>query len=286
MEIKDIVEFLVWDNCKNNCKFCFQRNNPRLFNQEKRQYILDSVISFIDSDKFVKGSHILIVGGEIFDTPADQRILSDFFNKIAERMLDNTIGLLYINTNLIYSDTTNLYNLMELIEWNNLFNRLRFTTSYDIEGRFKTKEDEELMLNNLLELKQLYPKCQIVTNIILTKGMCEAILNNSFSAKYFMTKYNCWINFIPYIISDVNLAADRDTIFKTLKYIDNENPGYLDKYIANLDLAQEKKLYMYKDNQFQFCSCELSDCGHAVNFKKYSDKGSCFICDLKGLFNG
>ena len=286
MEIKDVYEFLVWDNCNNNCKFCFQRNNPRIFDQDKRKYILNNVISFIDSDQFIKGSHVLIVGGEILYNTADQRMLSEFFNQIVERMLDNTIGLLYINTNLLYSDTINLYNLMELMEWNNLFDRLRFTTSYDIEGRFKSKEDEELMLNNLLELKRLYPKCQIVTNIILTKAMCEAILNDTFSAKYFMVKYNCWINFIPYIVSDNRLAADRNTIFNALKHISDENPGYLDKYIANLDLAQEKKLYMYKDNQFQFCSCELAECGHAVNFKRYSEKGSCFICDLKGLFNG
>lgn len=286
MEIMPVVELLVWDNCNNQCSFCFQRNNPRVFNQETRKFILNEAIKFIDSDKFIKGSHVLIVGGEIFYNAADQRMLSNFFVQIAERMLDNTIDLLYINTNLLYSDTVNLYNFLELIEWNNLFDRLRFTTSYDIAGRFKAKEDEELMLNNLLEVKRLYPKCQIVTNIILTKPMCDAILNDSFSAKYFMVKYNCWINFIPYIISDPKLAASRDTIFRTLKHIDDENPSYLDKYIANLDLAQEKKLYMYKDNQFQFCSCELSDCGHAVNFKRYSDKGSCFICDLKGLFNG
>lgn len=286
MEIKDVYEFLIWDNCNNNCQFCFQRNNPRIFDHEKRKYILDNVISFIDSDQFIKGSHVLIVGGEIFYNLADQRILSNFWSAIVERMLDNTIDLLYINTNLLYQDCTNLYNLLELIEWNNLFDRLRFTTSYDLEGRFKSKEDEELMLNNLLEVKRLYPKCQIVTNIILTKKVCEAILNGTFSAKYFMDKYNCWINFIPYIVSDSRLAADRNTIFKALKYIGDENPGYLEKYIANLDLAQEKKLYMYKDNEFQFCSCELSECGHAVNFKKYSDKGSCFICDLKGVFNG
>ena len=286
MEIKDVYEFLVWDNCNNNCKFCFQRNNPRIFDKEKRQYILNNVISFIDSDQFIEGSHVLIVGGEIFYNLDDREMLSNFWNQLIERMNSGRIGLLYINTNLLYKETVNLFNLLELIDFEGLFDRLRFTTSYDLEGRFKSKEDEELMLNNLLEIKRLYPKCQIVTNIILTKGMCEAILNDTFSAKYFMDKYNCWINFIPYIISDSGLAANRDTIFKALKHIDNENPGYLEKYIANLDLAQEKKLYMYKDGAFQFCSCELSDCGHAVNFKKYSDKGSCFICDLKGLFNG
>lgn len=286
MEIKDVYEFLVFDNCNNNCSFCFQRNNPRIFDQPTRQFIFDSVITFIDSDQFIKGSHVLIVGGEIFYNLADQKMLSEFWNKIVERMLDNTIDLLYINTNLLYKDTVNLYNFLEAIKENNLFERLRFTTSYDIEGRFKSKEDEKLMLNNLLNVKRLYPNCQIVTNIILTKPMCEAIIDERFNSKYFMDKYNCWINFIPYIISDFRLAADRNTIFNTLKKIDNDNPGYLDKYIANLDLAQEKKLYLYKDGKFHFCSCELAECGHAINFQKYSDKGSCFICDLKGLFNG
>ena len=286
MEIKDIYEFLVWDNCNNNCKFCFQRNTPRIFNYKIRQYILNNVITFIDSDQFIKGSHILIVGGEIFYNLADQAILSTFFNQIIERMLNNIIDLLYINTNLLYSDCINLYNLLGLIKKNNLFDRLRFTTSYDIEGRFKEKEDEQLMLTNLLSIKEKYPKCQIVTNIILTKQLCNAILANTFSPKKFMTTYNCWINFIPYIVSCEELLANRDLIFKVLQKIENENPGYLAKYITNLDLNQEKKLYLYKDGKFQFCSCELAKCGHAINFKKYSKNGSCFICDLKRLFHG
>lgn len=286
MEIKDVYEFLLWDNCNNNCKFCFQRLNPRLFNQETKKKILDGVLAFIASDKFIKESHILVVGGEIFYNLNDRKILLDFFTAIIKKMLSKDIGLLYINTNLVYEDMSCLYDLLKLIDKNNLFDRLRFTTSYDLEGRFKTKYHEELMLSNLQKIKQDYPNCQIVTNIILTKAVCNAILKHTFNTNQFMRNYQCWINFIPYIISDKKLTAERDIIFKTLKQVDNENEGYLDKYIANLDLAQDKKLYMYKNCQWQFCSCELAECGHAINFKKYSNKGSCFICDLKGLFNG
>ena len=68
MEIKPIYEFLVWDNCNNNCKFCFQRENPRLFNQEGRKMVLDQTIKFIDSDQFfsMTSQHFLIINYYFF----------------------------------------------------------------------------------------------------------------------------------------------------------------------------------------------------------------------------
>lgn len=285
MICKPVYEFLLWDNCNNNCSFCWQREQPRLYNQTTRSIILDEVIKFINSDKFVKGSHILVCGGEIFDKPKDCQILNNFFKKIVSLMLSNVIDLLYINTNLIYKDLTSLKFLLDLIKSNHLFDRLRFTTSYDIEGRFKKEEDKQLMLSNLKWINITYPECQIVTNIILTKQLCKSILSETFSVKFFMTVYNCWVNLIPYIVLNNDLTADRNLIFKTLLKVDNENEGYIKRYIKNLDLSQDKLLYMYKDNQFIFCSCDNDTCGHSINFKKYSDNNSCFICDLKKVFH-
>lgn len=285
MICKPVYEFLLWDNCSNNCKFCFQRENSRLFNHDKRKLILEEVIKFINSDKFIKGSHILICGGEIFDKPKDLNILKSFFSIICQLMKDNIIDLLYINTNLIYKDLNILNEVLYLINYNNLFDRLKFTTSYDIEGRFKNKNDEMLMLNNLLSIKKAYPKCNIVTNIILTKPMCEAIIHNKFSIKNFMNDYQCWVNLIPYIVFDDSLMAKKKDILKTLYIVNKENDGYLKKYITNLDLAQNKLLYMYKNENFIFCSCENNTCGHSINFKKYSSENTCFVCDLKRIFN-
>lgn len=285
MKCKPIYEFLIWDNCKNKCKFCFQRDNPRLFNKAQKEIILNKTLEFINSNEFEIGSHILICGGEIFDTPSDKDILQSFFSNIIELMLKDTIDLLYINTNLIYSDTSCLFWFLDKINENNLFDRLKFTTSYDSVGRFKTKEYENLMLENLLYIKDKYRDCNIVVNSILTNDMCQKIISNEFNPQEFMRTYNCWINFIPYIIYIPELAPSRNDIFSALLKIDSDNQGYLEKYISNLDLDQDKRLFMYKDNQFTFCSCELSECGHSVNFKRYSDKNTCFICDLKRMIN-
>lgn len=286
MNYKPIYEFLVWDNCSNNCKFCWQRETPRLFNKKQREHILQEVIAFIDSDKFIKGSHVLICGGEIFDNACDFEALNKFFETIVTKMNKSEIDLLYINTNLIYKDLTGLYNLLKLIEQNGLFDRLKFTTSYDLEGRFKSDEDEKLMLNNLLKIKRDFKHCNIVVNMILTKQVCQKIINKSLDIKNFTTTYHCWVNLIPYIVYDKNLAATRGEVITALQDVENQNNGYLKIYINNFDLPQDKLLYVYKNNDFKFCSCDNSECGHSINFKRYSDKGSCFVCDLKEMFKG
>lgn len=285
-QYKKIYEFLVWDNCNNNCKFCFQREHPRLFNKDKRQNILDETIKFIQSDKFIKGSHILICGGEIFDKPSDFEILDSFFCKILEFMVNGTIDLLYINTNLIYKDLTGVVQLIRRIQTLNLFDRLKFTTSYDLEGRFKSKDDENLMLSNLKLLTGIYKDLKVVSNTILTKPVCESIISGQFSVKEFMETYHCWVNLIPYIVLDESLTPSREKIFSALKKVDGECEGYLQKYVPNMAITQEKWLYMYKDNGFKFCSCEIDPvCGHSINFKRYSSSGTCFCCDIKEVFN-
>lgn len=283
--MKKIYEFLLWDNCSNNCKFCWQRENPRLYDKDTRLIILDDVIKFIKSDKFVKGSHILVCGGEIFDKPSDFHILSTFFFLIINMMKEGIIDLLYINTNLIYININGIYDLLEQLKEHGLLDRLRFTTSYDIEGRFKKEHDRQVMLTNLKSIMEHYPTIHTVVNTILTKPACDAILSDNFNLKEFMEEYNCWVNLIPYIVLDSDLTADRKTIFKTLNHVNKQCPNYLEKYVPNMAIKQEKWLYMYKNGEFQFCSCELSpECGHSVNFKKYCKEGTCFCCDLENIF--
>ena len=167
---KKVYEFLVWDNCNNNCSFCFQRKNPRIFNKSQRKIILDEVINFLNGDKFIKGSHVLICGGEIFDKPSDFNMLNSFFQKIIDFMKQDIIDLLYINTNLIYKDLTGIFTVLDLIREEHLFDRLKFTTSYDLKGRFKSKSTENLMLNNL----------KLIKNILHSVSNCRFLCKTSY----------------------------------------------------------------------------------------------------------
>lgn len=288
MKMKPIYEFLLWDNCNNNCAFCHQRNNPRIFNSVDQKKILDTTLDFLDnSSKFESGSHVLLVGGELFCFPVIQKDLQIFLNAVIDKMLNGQINLLYINTNLLYENADLLIYFLNKIQTNKLFNRLKFTTSYDLKYRFQTKNDHILFLKNLRMITDTYKDINVVVNSILTKYMCESIYQHNFDFVNFIENYKVYINFIPFIINNPELGANRETIFKTLKYIDDTLLGeYLPRYIANFDLKQEKRLYKYINGEFKYCSCENNKCGHSINFAKYSISGSCFVCDLKEIFNG
>ena len=282
--MKKVYEFLVWDNCNNNCQFCWQREKPRIYNVEKRKEILNEVLNFIRSDKFEVGSHILVCGGEIFDDVMPFDFLKDFFFHISCLMYNDVIDLLYLNTNLLTKNIDKVLNILGEFEDKGLLERIRFTTSYDVAGRFRDEESEKLMLQNLDWVRIYYPTMPTVVNMILTKPLCEKLLTEHNFLNDIMSVYKCWVNLIPYIVLDKKLTAPKKMIFQALMQVNEDCPGYLQRYIPNMCILQEKWLYMYKDNEFQFCSCPMSDCGHSVNFKKYSTTNTCFCCDLQEVF--
>ena len=288
--IKSIYEFLLWANCENNCKFCWQKHlnkKDKFLNVSQKLDSIRAVERFLLSDKYEKGSHVLLVGGELFDTKSSEEF-QNFLSFVANEMASGNIELLYLNTNLIYENLDSICFLLDKIKDKKLFGRLKFTTSFDIFGRFSDNEKQKLMLTNLKKIKALYPEINIVVNIILTKQACEVILENKFSILGFRQEYSVEVNTIPYIVLTNDMAADKQTIFKTLVHLDKEMPGYLRKYVENFDLPQKKLLYEYTAgdiNDLVFCSSDDdADCGHSINFKKYSiEQDSCFVCDIKKL---
>lgn len=285
---KPIYEFIVWENCNNHCQFCFQRENPKIFNQLGRANALESVLNFVNSDKFIFGSHLLIVGGEIFHLThhIDQSCIKAFYHLIIEHMKSGRVDLLYFNTNLIYTYTGLLDEVLQEIKENNLLNRVRFTTSYDLVGRFATEKSRNDFLFNLHYFRNKYPDLHMVVNTILTKSVCQKIINKEISIKELIEDFGCWINLIPYIVYDEKLSASRNEIFTALRTVEDEINGYLKQYIENLDLDQDKFVYINNNGNFELCKSEENECGHSINFTRYSTKGSCYICDIKELFSG
>ena len=98
--MKKIYEFLLWNNCSNNCTFCHQRAHERKINDKilTPEEQIESLLCcqhFLDTD-FEKGNHILLVGGEIFDiTQQDvKKQLISLLYYIISKMSSNDIDLL------------------------------------------------------------------------------------------------------------------------------------------------------------------------------------------------
>ena len=290
MLVMPIYEFLLWDNCTNNCKFCFQRKSPRLFSIDFQKQILNNVLSFINSDKFQVGSHILLVGGEIFDD-SNRKFIIEFFDKICKLMTRNTIELCYLNTNLLYEDLNLLFLVLDVFKQNSLLDRLKFTTSYDLVGRFSTNSKEQLFISNLHTITSNY-NVKVVTNMILSNELCRKIIDQTFSLSRFQQENNTELNLIPYIILDEALATDKNNIMQALTTLKKKDYMIFKSFLFNINIKQPRKMFYFKDckdiidNKLTACECKLLECGHSENFKRYTvDKKSCFVCDINEVFN-
>lgn len=311
--MQKVYEFLLWNNCSNNCTFCHQRNHERkiddkILTPKEQVESLKECQRFLDSNEFEKGNHILLVGGEIFDIKSQiaKHALIDLLKFIKDKMCLNDIDLLYINTNLLYEDTELLNWFLTLYQANGLLERIKFTTSYDMIGRFTSRERELLFYHNLKHLTDTYPEIHIVVNTVLTNEACKRICEDRFGADYLLeylkdqSKDNFtikdWIDYfkvdintIPYIKLDYDEAPQmpkKAIVFETLLHIDRIIPGYLKSYADNIALKQEKVLYEYNKNkkEFEYCSSKLAECGHSVNFQlSFADSNECFPCAIQKL---
>lgn len=283
MTILPMYEFLLWNNCNNNCKFCWQKKEKQSTLNEQ----LEAIALTMDYIKQLQNAHVLVIGGEIFaETNIDIKFnLYGLFLHIIDKMLKNEIDQCYINTNILYNLDSLLIPVLEAFKAVNLITRIHFTTSADEFGRFANHTSKNLFYNNLNKLRELYPDLYIICNIILTDHFCNMILNDEFNLQEYMDKYKVDVNTIPYIKYGHEIGAPtRKKVFDTLLKLNQQCPDYLLKYTNNFLLGQEIVLHQYKDGVLVNVTSDKSICNHSENFKRcYSDSEECFICDCAKL---
>lgn len=151
MTCDPIYEFILWDNCSNNCKFCFQaKTRINLSTSEKQQSIalVKNKIKTIDCK-----SNLLFVGGELFDDIALKNDLVDLFDFASKLLLQEKVGYVYFNTNLLYEDLNVLESVISVFNDLDLLNKIKFTTSYDECGRFENSKRKILFEKNISNVK-------------------------------------------------------------------------------------------------------------------------------------
>ena len=277
-------EFILWSNCTNKCDFCWQykkHDKETFLTPPEMKQSIAAVRKKIETVN--PGDDVLLVGGEILANydPEVSKDLQALILDCVERIKNKQIRYLYINTNLLYTDKTNLIFLLDAIS--GYEKQLKFTTSFDIYGRFKNKEIKQLFLDNLRFIQIHYPNINIVVNSIITKQLIESDFDFDRFQKEYGIKY---INFIPYIPVNDDRSMDTDFkgIVKILTRCEKKNPGFLKFYIDDFDLNQNKNLHAYRKNKgYTVCTSNLADCHHNQNFRKILD-GECYICKLKDIF--
>lgn len=277
-------EFLLWSNCTNQCAFCWQckkKDQSTYLNEEEMVKCINTVEE--ELDKINVNDDVLLVGGEILASYyfSVDIALQKLIDKCVRLLEKNIIRYLYINTNLLYENRINLTYLLNRI--NGLEDRLKFTTSFDIYGRFNNKKSKALFLNNLKYVTTTFPDVNIVVNSIITKQLVESTFDFDKFKKEYRIKY---INFIPYIPVENDRSMDVSffDIAKVLIKNEKKQSGFIDFYINDLDYNQDKILYEYHKNKgFKECTAKYLPCHHNENFKKVTGD-ECYICKLKDVF--
>lgn len=286
-----ITEYLAWNDCNNNCKFCWQRLKPKSNTQQRLEAMKLIKEDMLSLDLPYEDSHVLFVGGELFfeQDIETKNTLYDLFKCLFDLMYNKKVNRSYINTNLLYDPNYLLFPVLDMAAEKNLLQRLNFTTSGDESDRFigiKGDEKRHLFYSNLKALRQRYPKMNIMVNLILTKQFCDDVLRCGFDINRYEKDLGVIMNVIPYIkLKTDERTPSRDEVLSTIIKLDSQQPGYLKRTCDNHTSHPIRKLLHYENGKLVDVSCDLNDCGHAINFNRcYSDSESCFACDLKRLY--
>lgn len=287
--MKPIYEFILWNTCSNNCAFCHQKANkakyPGKFPTGSDKLVpIQLVRFFLKANPLEEGSHILLMGGELFDTrlePAVEKELLVLAEEIAKGMWDDKYGFLYVNTNLIYENLTPLFTFLDVFKSYKVSDRIKFTTSFDPAGyRYKSDNDCELAEHNMDMVTKWYPEMSRVANCILTD-----------KAIAYFKEHECpnvvhgfALHLIPYIILHKEQAVTRKELLDFMVELEKKTPGFLEDYAMQGMCEQPRYIYEFDGKHLKYASSGNSACGHNENFMKvYKDSDACFVCDCEHL---
>ena len=246
MNCSKFIQFELWKNCNNKCKFCEHLFDQVSTDEQKiidLQYFNNELIQpFIDNYNVIG-----FIGGEFFDDQINnnnvKQLFYDLFVKCAQKKYRNKIDKIYIATSFIYNINKHLLSFIEFLKRQNLLDIVYFCTSYDLKHRFHTNYHHQLWSNNVKYLNKILTT-KIHVEIILTKTLIDAILNAKFNVNTFKKEYNVDVDFIePSFISQLkdkqsthNFVSDffptRSSFIKFIKYAYDNGIIDIDSFLS------------------------------------------------------
>lgn len=306
--MKNMVQYTVLPNCTGNCDFCLR--DERFF--LTKQQILDNIelikknIPLIDwKDQFQYG--ISLLGGEIYymQDKDYQDAFLDLIDTIIEKVLKVSD-----NPECKYSSVTNgmynpdfLFKVIDRIVEKVGIQKVDLNFSFDLKYRFKTKEQQQQVLNNINAFHKRY-NYKVGVQMILAQYLIDMWKKGQFKTSEFIEKYIpgnmiCYLyphpirtgkelpdfffkrkDFLDFVLA---LKIDAPEIYKS--FLQSTKNSAIFKYTG---LIHKNILHDYKEMPILSDGKEIinEQCGHSILYKCYSDCDRCMMCDLKQLDKG
>ena len=178
-----MLDFIVFQNCSNNCSFCFQRaaRSQKFIDEDRVLLRFSRVLSFIEEkhQKF-KQVYLDLMGGEMFFIPGLEKMYQKMLTSVYElsKKINKPIKCL-VGTNLLYQDLSPLFNTLDFMRSLDQGLLRHVFTSFDFDGRFHTQARVDLFKKNLLELLEYMKKIPMQLGVVsvLTKRAVQKLIN-------------------------------------------------------------------------------------------------------------
>lgn len=250
--INNFVQFVLWHDCKNNCKFCHNKD----FGDIDKNFSLDYVLKKIsDPTTFTNYNELGFIGGEFFDDQlSDEFVETKFYkllNVVVQLIENKTISKFYITTALMYSNLCHLKKFCEFAISRNISENVLICTSYDTIARFLSTQKLENWKNNMQWLHQTFPEIKTHTEIILTEDFMQKVLSGEFDIQKFQEENNTTIDYIsPHIVDFLHIAKEKKSKIEYNKFI----PGFFPKRKTFIEFMKSQALENNKIALFKFLS--------------------------------
>lgn len=298
-----MVQYGVWPNCCNACKFCL-REERIPYSKEKQLKNLSRIITNLDyvdfKDKFSSG--ISLLGGELYyitDEDLQNRFL-ELIDAIIEKVLKVSK-----NPNCKYSTVTNglydptfLYKVIDRIANSVGIDKVDINFSYDLKYRFDSEEKRLQCLNNINDFHKKY-NYRVGVQMILTQYILNLWKEGKFKINEFIEE-NIPGNILSFLyphpiktgfeLEDFNFS--RTDLIPFLLYLKKENP---ETYYSFLQSTKNSAVFKYTGLQTRVGNVSkaqprlsggkevITDCGHSILYRCYTDSDKCMLCDLESL---
>lgn len=216
----NFIQYELWKDCKNGCKFCFNKGQPDL---DKLQS-LNFVINKIQEPEVDNYNEIGFIGGEFFDDQLNnEEVWSKFieiFNICKQKVDNGKIKKIYLTTSLLYKVNNLLLPFLNLMRTFGISDKILICTSYESKYRFHTKELLKLWQDNMLWLHEKFPEVKLHTEMIVTQFFIDEVLNDTFSITKFKETYHTEVDYIEpasgfYYIDKQDMYKDIKDFFPT-----------------------------------------------------------------------
>ena len=301
-----MVQFGVWPNCCNACKFCL-REERIPYSLEDQLLWLDKIkenLSFIDfKDKFSDG--ISLLGGELYYITNER--LQDSFLELIDIIIEKVLKV-SPNPDCKYSSVTNglydptfLYKVIDKIVDAVGIKAVDLNFSYDLKYRFKNEEDRLKCLKNINDFHKRYDY-KVGVQMILTQYVIDMWKKDEFEVNHFIEEKipGNIISFLyphpiktGYRLKDFNFK--RSDLLAFLHYLKGANYEIYFNFLKSTKNSCTFKYTGLRERANKDLSVktqpELSDgkevlnekCGHSILYQCYTDTDKCLLCDLNAL---